>query len=148
MRNIVSTVICFLVVIFGIAFLADNIRQKQRQPRQVNDMGKLVPLKGSEPTSYSHQDSKRDFQDASDTAKSSRVYNLKPVNINLPAGETFLYVIPGKKAVEMGLVSHEGDDVYVTSDRVAYWYKPRKITFWGSGSVPHSWKPLLYIQEQ
>src|SRR3989339_831317 len=82
-------------------------------------------------------------QEAPSSAKPSKVYIEEPVTVNLPAGEIFLYVIPGEQAMEAGLDS-SGHAVYVTSNRPVNRVDPRKITFWGPGNMPHTWKPLLY----
>lgn len=84
-------------------------------------------------------------QEAPSSAKLSKAYIEEPVTVNLPAGEIFLYVIPGEEAMRIGLGSN-GHAVYVTSNRSPK-AGERKITFWGPGDMPNTWKPLLYIQE-
>lgn len=109
--------------------------EKTMEPTQVGDTGKLVPLKGSE----------KPDESMGSSAVAGYSYNLKTVVVNLPPGETFMYIIPKTQAHEM-VLSNRGDDAYVTAKRTLY-EKPRRITIWGAGSSPHTWEPLLYIQE-
>lgn len=104
-----------------------------KRPTQINDAGKLVPLKGSE----------KPLKTAN--SNSTGGSNLKPAVVNLPPGERFMYMILKNEAQEMDL-PNRGSDMFVTSKRMIN-EKPRKITIWGSGSMPYSWEPLLYIQE-
>lgn len=96
---------------------------------------RLKPIKGSEPITPSIK--------SSSVAKHDYTSNV--VVVNLPPGEKFLYIIPKEQAAGMHL-SSRGDDAYVTVTR-APGEPARRITIWGPGSMPHSWEPLLHIQE-
>jgi len=73
-------------------------------------------------------------------------YGLEPVTVNLPPGQKFLYIIhPRGQSLSVQQVAR-GNDVYVTAGR-AVGELPKKITIWGPGSSPGTWKPILYIQE-
>jgi hypothetical protein len=147
-ENVFLFVVIFIAVIVGLGFFSESkyrqgpanqqqsavsFKTSDLKPTQVNDAGKIVPLKGSEKPL--------------NPVKPGTVYNMEPATVNLPAGETFLYIIAGEQALRIGLDSH-GSDVYVTTSRRFNRYDPRKVTFWGPGSMPHTWKPLLYIQER
>src|SRR5574343_282076 len=83
--------------------------KKTMEPTQVSDTGKLVPLKGSEKPDESMRSS----------AVASYSYNLKTVVVNLPPGETFMYIIPKDLVQEMGLKGW-ASDAFVTSKRTLY----------------------------
>ncbi len=84
-----------------------------------------------------------------DSAKENttpKLHLLKPVTVNLPPGEKFLSIMSGNEAKSMG-ISFREDDLYLTTKQNLKYDYPRKITFWGPGSAPYSWEPVLYIQE-
>ena len=73
-------------------------------------------------------------------------YSSEVVTVNLPAGEKFLGIMTKEDAEKVG-VSSRGNDLYITEKRNPMYDRPRKITFWGPGSMPYSWEPVLYVQE-
>ena len=69
--------------------------------------------------------------------------NAEPAVVNLPHGEKFIYVVPGGRAMEMGLTNNASENIYVTRNAL----NPQLITFWGMGTSPHSWEVRRRVQE-